>query len=86
MPEQIVNPKSVIPMYIKPGDTMLITVKAVMNRQGVYRLYRCDYDGPAKPGGSVMDIPQGSRVLTDEDKVCEALFPSLAMVAKADDL
>jgi hypothetical protein len=55
---------------------MLFVIKAMVTRQGKYRLYRCFYEG--------LNVPQGSRIGGDEQAVCEALFPSLAMVAEPD--
>lgn len=73
---RVVNAYTVRPDDIETGDVMLFVVKAMVVRPGVYRLYRC----AAKLLGGV---PQGSRIL-NESEVCEALFPSLALVAEPD--
>ena len=75
MSDRIVNAYTISPELIKSGDIMMFTVKAMVVRPGVYRLYRCPYDGDG--------IPQGDRVL-NEDVVCQELFPSLSSVAKPD--
>ena len=75
MSDRIVNAYTVSPAQIKKGDVMLFTIKAVVVRPGVYRLYRCPYSGDG--------IPQGQRIL-NEGMVCQELFPSLSNVAKPD--
>lgn len=77
---RLIDARSIRPDEIKPGDVALFVVKAMVTRQGKYRLYRCLYV-PVTPASN--DIPQGDR-LTNEQEICEALFPSLAMVAKPD--
>jgi hypothetical protein len=77
---KLINAYTVQPNKIESGDVALFIVKAMMVRQGVYRLYCCRY--PATPGGD--EIPQGSRMI-NEQEVCQALFPSLAMVASPDE-
>lgn len=74
---EVVNAYTVSPSDIKQGDVMLFVVKAMVTREGWYRLYRCEYTGST----DLDDIPQGSRIL-NEKEVCEALFPSLAQVAE----
>lgn len=62
---------------------MLFVVKAMVVRPGVYRLYRCaPYSHVSSYGKK---IPQGSRVV-NEQEVCQALFPSLSMVAVPDEM
>jgi len=73
MSERIVDAYTISPSRIEPGDVMLFVIKAMVVRPGIYRLYRCSYDGD--------DIPQGGRIF-DEESVCQELFPSLAAVAK----
>ena len=75
MSDKVVDAYTISPEQIKPGDVMLFVVKAMITRPGVYRLYRCPYDGD--------DIPQGGRIF-DEEAVCQELFPSLSAVAKPD--
>lgn len=75
---EVVNAYTISPRDIKQGDVMLFVVKAMVTREGWYRIYRCEYTGSIAPD----DIPQGSRVYSNEKEVCEALFPSLAMVAE----
>lgn len=76
----LVNAYTVGPDDIKAGDVMLFVVKAMVVRLGVYRLYRCPFEGYLSE-----EVPQGARIGGgDEQKVCEALFPSLAAVAVAD--
>jgi len=74
--------ETVDPSDIEAGDMMLFVVKAMVVRPGVYRLYRCAYP-PVLIIGDDSKIPQGSRI-TNEREVCQALFPSLAMVAEPD--
>jgi len=71
---KVVNAYTISPDDIEVGDVMVFTVKAMVTSPGYYRLYRCPYTG---------EVPQGSRIV-NEEAVCEALFPSLAMVALAD--
>ena len=61
---------------------MLFVVKAMVVRDGVYRLYRCPY--PPRFAGGDSKIPQGSR-MANEREVCEALFPTLATVTEPDE-
>lgn len=79
---RLVNAYTVNPADIEAGDVMLFVVKALVVRPGVYRLYRCAYP-PVLIVGDDDKIPQGSRIV-NEREVCEALFPSLAMVAEPD--
>ena len=72
---RLINAYTVTPDEIKAGDVMLFIVKALVVRPKVYRLYRC----AVEQGG----IPQGSRII-NEQEVCDALFPTLARVAKPD--
>jgi len=74
---RLVNAYTVAPQDIEAGDAMLFIVKALVVRPGLYRLYRCRADDQEK-------IPQGARIFKHEEEVCEALFPSLAAVAKPD--
>lgn len=76
---RIVDAYSISPQGIRPGDVMLYIVKALVVREGVYRLYRC----PATRDILLGEIPQGSRI-SNEEEVCEALFPTLAAVAQPD--
>lgn len=76
---RLVNAHTVRPGDIEAGDVMLYIVKALVVRPGVYRLYRCAY-----PLALVdAEIPQGSHIVNQRE-VCEALFPSLSMVAEPD--
>lgn len=72
---RVVDAYTIQPGDIKGGDIMLFVIKAMMTRQGKYRLYRCLYEG--------LNVPQGNRIV-NEREVCEALFPSLSMVAEPD--
>lgn len=78
---KLVNAYTMNPADIEAGDVMLFVVKALVVRPGVYRLYRC------APYSHIHEsrkrIPQGSRI-SNKREVCEALFPSLAMVAEPD--
>lgn len=71
----MVDAYSICPRDIRAGDVMMFVVKAMVVAPGVYRLYRCRYEGEG--------IPQGSR-LSNEEGVCRVLFPSLAAVAVPD--
>ena len=92
---RVVNAYTVSPSNIQPGDVMLFIVKAMVVREGAYRIYRCPFDWSVDPrstarfavplGTPLESLPQGSRIL-NERKVCEALFPSLAAVAEPDAL
>ena len=77
---RLVNAHTVHPGEIEPGDVMLFVVKAMVTRPGVYRLYRCPYPPVLLYND---EIPQGTRI-HNEREVCEALFPTLAQVAKPD--
>ena len=76
----------------EPGDVFLVTVKAVVQYDGSYRLYRCPYLND--------DIPQGDRLFEGRFYTCpdndnkeslgieitaEQLFPILR-AAKGPDL
>lgn len=74
---RVVNAYTVRPCDIWTGDVMLLVIKAMVVRPGVYRLYRCVYWGD--------DVPEGARV-PNEEQVAKALFPSLALVAEPDTL
>jgi len=76
---KLINAYTVQPDDIKAGDVALFVVKAMVVRPGVYRLYRCPYPEMFL----TKEIPAGSRII-NEQKACEALFPSLAQVAKPD--
>ena len=65
---RVVDAYTIAPHKIQSGDVMLLVVKAVVDAQGQYRIYRCPYEGD--------DIPQGSRVFADE-AVARQLFPAL---------
>jgi len=79
---KLINAYTVCPNDIEPGDVMLFIVKAMVVRPGIYRLYRC----PCPPVLLYNDeIPQGNRII-NEREVCEVLFPSLAQVAKPDNM
>ena len=75
MSDRVVDAYTISPSQIESGDIMLFVIKAMVVQPGVYRLYRCPYDGD--------DIPQGARIF-DEEAVCQELFPSLSSVAKPD--
>ena len=72
---RVVNAYTISPDQIQHGDVMMFVIKAMVVAPGVYRLYRCLYAGKS--------ILQGSRI-SDEEAVCKALFPSLALVAEPD--
>lgn len=72
---RVVDAYNVLPQDIESGDIMMFVIKAMVTRPGLYRIYRCRYEGS--------EVPQGPRIL-NEEKVCEQLFPSLAAVAKVD--
>lgn len=75
---RLVNAYTILPDAIQTGDVMLFTVKALVVRPGIYRLYRCTFQGHASE-----EVPQGSRII-NEREVCETLFPTLALVAEPD--
>lgn len=72
---KVVNAYTIGPGDIIEGDVMMFVVKACVVAPGLYRLYRCLFEGEY--------IPQGDR-LFNEERVCKELFPSLARVAKPD--
>lgn len=78
---RLINAYTAYPSEIESGDVMLFVVKAMVVRPGVYRLYRCSYPATLLYND---EIPQGTRI-TNEREVCEALFPTLAQVAKPDE-
>jgi hypothetical protein len=55
---------------IEPGDVFLVTIKAMVQYDGSYRLYRC-------PAVRIGGEPQGDRLYKDEQVVAEAIFPIL---------
>jgi len=77
---RLVNAYTVRPDDIRIRDVMLTIVKAMVVRPGIYRLYRCPYPPTLLYN---KEIPQGSRI-SNEQEVCQALFPSLAAVAEPD--
>jgi len=54
----------------EPGDVFLVVIKATVQYDGTYRLYRCPYEGN--------DVPQGDPIYngTDND-LGEVIFPIL---------
>ena len=78
---KLVDAYTIRPGDIEAGDVMLHVVKALVVRPGFYRLYCCLC--PCAFADADMGIPQGTRIV-NEREVCEALFPSLAMVAEPD--
>lgn len=82
MMQRVIDPRTVAPDEIEPGDTFIVIVKGEVSRVGDdgflrYRLYVCPY--PWEEEG----IPQGSHV-PEMGKACELLFPSLALVGVPD--
>lgn len=76
---RLVDAYTIRPNEIDAGDVMCFVVKALVTHcdsDGVlqYRLYRCTWQGD--------DVPQGSRLGSGEETVCQQLFPSLAMMGK----
>jgi len=67
---------------MKDGDWAALTVKAIIVRPGVYRLYSC-----RAFVGNEIDPPQGVRVDPSLEKaVAEALFPSTLHGMEPDNL
>jgi hypothetical protein len=60
----------------EPGDVFLVTIKAMVQYDGSYRLYRCPYKGD--------DMPQGDRLYTDSDDLGEVIFPILVVSSGQD--
>ncbi len=65
---------------MEEGDWTAVTIKAIIVRENVYRLYRCrPFDG------NEQDAPQGERLSRELEKaVAEALFPSTLYGMKPD--
>jgi hypothetical protein len=65
---------------MKEEDWTAVSIKAIIVRKGVYRLYRCrPFDGDEQ------DAPQGERVnRKQEEAVAQALFPSTLYGMKPD--
>ena len=61
---------------VEPGDVFLVVIKAMVQYDGSYRLYRCPYEGD--------DIPQGDRLYTDSDDLGEVIFPILVVSSGQD--
>lgn len=55
----------------EPGDVFLVVIKAMIQYDGSYRLYRCPYNGD--------DIPQGDRLYDGSDDLGEVIFPILVV-------
>lgn len=77
---KLVNAYTVSPDDIEPGDIMCFVIKAMVTYRDAdsalrYRIYRCPWKG------TLDDVPQGTSV-ADMESVCEAVFPSLAVVGK----
>jgi hypothetical protein len=51
----------------EPGDVFLVVLKATIQYDGTYRLYRCPYEGD--------DIPEGDRLYAQH--AGEEIFPVL---------
>jgi hypothetical protein len=67
----IIDAYNATPADLKPGDTMLFTVKAMVTHTGGYKIYRC----PWEPFN--ID-PQGSALTAEQaEGVAAALFPVL---------
>ncbi len=73
----LINAYTISPDNIQQGNKMLFVVKAIVTQPGTYRIYRCLWEGTEH------SIPQGSRI-SNEEAVCQALFPTLARVADPD--
>lgn len=73
---RVVNAYAIAPRDIQEGDVMMLVIKAIVVRLGIYRLYLCPYEG----GGE----PQGQRIFFQEAAVASTIFPSLSQVAKPD--
>ena len=58
----------------EPGDVFLVVIKATVQYDGSYRLYRCPYEGDSHR------IPAGDRLYNDTDNdLGEVIFPILVM-------
>jgi len=56
----------------EPGDVFLVVIKATVQYDGTYRLYRCPYEGN--------DVPEGDPIYNDHDyDLAEVIFPVLVM-------
>lgn len=61
------------PNELKPGDvlvcqvTLHVTHHTDENDKPYFRMYKCKYEGS--------DVPQGTRIYVNEDRIAEALFP-----------
>lgn len=68
---------------VEPGDVFVVTVKAMIQYDGTFKLYRCPYPTP-----EYEDEPQGDRLFEtqsfdgkwDVEIVGETLFPILGYV------
>lgn len=73
---RIVNPVTVKPDELEPGDVMVVTVTLHVVKRGdglVFRIYRCGYPPQVHEG-----VPQGSRIGVHEWEVAQELFPVVA--------
>ena len=68
---RLINSYTIRPSELKPGDQMVMIVKAIVNHDGTYNLYRCEWNGTED------EIPQGGRIGVNEKWIAEAIFPVL---------
>lgn len=73
---RIVNPYTVKPVELEPGDVMVRTVALHVlpgRKDGelLYRLYECAWPDPQLSDG----VPQGTRIYDYKDQVMQELFP-----------
>ena len=76
---RILNPVTTRPADLQPGDHMFVLVKAIVNYNGGYSLYRCA--APEELQYSEIPehaLPQGSPISYElQEQVARALMPVL---------
>ena len=64
------NAYTIKPYDVQPGDEFLSVIKAIVQWDGTYKIYRCAWEG------SEAEIPQGSIIYNSEE-VAKSIFPVL---------
>jgi len=75
-PTRVVNPYTITPNQLQPGDNLYMLVKALVVDKDRYRVYRCPVNTNSVLVRLAHDAPQGDRVQS-EDMIAMSLFPVL---------
>lgn len=70
---RIVNPNTIRPDELKPGDVMVAVVALHVQHHGppYFTMYHCPMDGRRSHDG----VPQGNKIFDNCEALAKALFP-----------